>query len=73
MTKRFMRLTPVPNIIKLFTAVIKDDCNKLKCLLDQLEKLAKDKCFSLLQKFVNYGQKSFISLGRGKKFLGSIQ
>jgi hypothetical protein len=30
-----------------------------------LEKLAKDKHSSLLRKFVNYGQKGFITLGPG--------
>jgi hypothetical protein len=39
-----------------------DFCTKLVCLLD---KLAKDKHSSLLQKSVNYRQKSFITLTKG--------
>ncbi len=39
--------------------------NKVECLLDWAGKLAKDKYSSLLQKNINYGQKSFITLGQG--------
>jgi hypothetical protein len=39
-------------------------CNKLKCLLDRLEKLARGKHSSLLRKYVNYGQNKFYKIGR---------
>jgi hypothetical protein len=37
--------------------------------LTRLEKLAKEKHSNLLQKFVNYGQKVFITLGPGWKLM----
>jgi hypothetical protein len=37
-----------------------------------MERLARDKHFSSLQKFVNYGQKSFITLSPDRHFLTSL-
>jgi hypothetical protein len=50
---------------------------ELECLIEQAgKKLASDKHFNLLQKFVNYEQKGFITLSPGpnviKEFLSVI-
>jgi hypothetical protein len=39
---------------------------------NRLERLARDKHSSLLHKFANYGQKSFITLGSGPKIIKLI-
>jgi hypothetical protein len=54
----------MPNVIKLFCLQF---TNLIVCET-KLEKLAKDKHSSLLQKFVNYGLKGFRTLAPGRDF-----
>jgi hypothetical protein len=42
-------------------------CSKLECSVEYAGKLGRDKHSTLMQKFVNYGQKNFITLSPGVK------
>jgi hypothetical protein len=59
----FATLTPGTNIIKLFTDVIYEFLYLASVYLTRIDKLARDKHSSLLQKFVNYGRKTFYNIG----------
>jgi hypothetical protein len=56
--KSFILLTLGANVLKNFSPCFTDFHTQLECLLDYAEKA---KHSSLLQKFVTYGQKSFIT------------
>jgi hypothetical protein len=68
--KRFSTFAPGPNTIKSFLPVI------YKFLLSERMsvrlKLAMDKHSSLLQKIINYRQKSFIKLATGPKAINTF-
>ncbi len=58
-------MAPGPNVIKLFTSVIYECFTWVGSRLDW--KGLPDTNTSLLQKFVNYGQKRFYHIGPGLK------
>jgi hypothetical protein len=51
------------NVIKLFNPLFIHFCTKIEVCWTRLEKLARDKHSSLVQKFVNYEQKKFYDIG----------
>jgi hypothetical protein len=59
----FVTLTPETNVIKLFTVVIYEFLYLAGVCLTRIDKLARDKHSSLLQKFLNYGRKKFYNIG----------
>ncbi len=62
--KSFKTLTPGVNAIKLFLSVSYQFLTKLECLLDRVGNGTNT--LILFRKFVNYGQKSFITLAPGE-------